>query len=258
MRGRTYTLTDHAGSSSGYYNRISRVADKCIEDNGGAGALLGRLRRASGRKTLLQKLFGTSGKKNSIASVIAHDLAGYTTDAAHHLSTLSISDRMDPTISTPEEDYHLNMLEIEVANRVNVETFKGSTCKMALIAHCLRDFREGCIAEPGDIESICRYCNRECFVNRGGRILEKYGIEPYISTTMDHKKLFSELKKRHPDMGALGIACIPELVEGMRLCNRLGIPAVGIPLDVNRCARWLGKTQESLFNVRALEELLSR
>jgi len=58
--------------------------------------------------------------------------------------------------------------------------------------------------------------------------------------------------------GALGIACVPELAMGMRLCIRLGIAPIGIPLDANRCARWMGKAQETSFNLRQLEDLLER
>jgi hypothetical protein len=42
----------------------------------------------------------------------------------------------------------------------------------------------------------------------------------------------------------------------MRLCIKLGIPSVGIPLDANRCARWMKKAHESSFNMKELEMLL--
>jgi len=74
---------------------------------------------------------------------------------------------------------------------------------------------------------------------------------------MDLERLFKEIKAEHHSVGALGIACVPELVAGMRLCIKLGIPAVGIPLDANRCARWMNKTSESSFNLRELEELIT-
>jgi hypothetical protein len=42
----------------------------------------------------------------------------------------------------------------------------------------------------------------------------------------------------------------------MRLCIKLGIPPVGIPLDANRCARWMKKAHESSFNIKELEKLV--
>jgi hypothetical protein len=64
------------------------------------------------------------------------------------------------------------------------------------------------------------------------------------------------LKQEHISVGALGIACIPELAMGMRLCIRTGIPPVGIPLNANRCARWMSQAHETSFNLEQLEELL--
>ena len=90
----------------------------------------------------------------------------------------------------------------------------------------------------------------------GSVLLEKYGIKPYISVEMDQERLFRKLKREHPSIGALGIACIPELAMGMRLCLRTGIPPVGIPLNANRCARWMSQAHETSFNVAQLEELL--
>ena len=77
-----------------------------------------------------------------------------------------------------------------------------------------------------------------------------------ITVQMDQENLFKKLKCEHPSIGALGIACVPELAMGMRLCIRFGIPATGIPLDANRCARWMGEAQETSFNFRQLEDLL--
>jgi hypothetical protein len=73
---------------------------------------------------------------------------------------------------------------------------------------------------------------------------------------MDLDKLFKKIKAEHQSVGALGIACVPELVQGMRLCIKLDIPPVGIPLDANRCARWMKQCRESSFNLRELEKLV--
>ena len=103
---------------------------------------------------------------------------------------------------------------------------------------------------------MCRGCTEDCFIHLGSVLLEKYGIKPYISVEMDQERLFRRLKQEHPSIGALGIACIPELAMGMRLCIRTGIPPVGIPLNANRCARWMSQAHETSFNLEQLEELL--
>jgi hypothetical protein len=136
------------------------------------------------------------------------------------------------------------------------EDFKRAAYKFALIAHCLRDFRPECRSVEGDIEAECRGCTEDCFIHLGSVLLRKYGIKPYISVEIDQERLFKRLKKEHPSIGALGIACIPELAMGMRLCIHTGIPPVGIPLNANRCARWMSQAHETSFNLEQLEELL--
>ena len=148
------------------------------------------------------------------------------------------------------------MLEIELVNRIYREEFQRAAFKFALLAHCLRDFRPGCRSVEGDIEAVCQGCTEDCLIHLGSVLLEKYGIKPYISVEMDQKRLFRRLKQEHPSIGALGIACIPELAMGMRLCLGLGIPAIGIPLDANRCARWMSQAHETSYNFEQLEELL--
>ena len=191
-----------------------------------------------------------------VRETIKQSLSIYTQKVSNHLKILPLAKRMDSTLATPEEKYHLYMFEIELVNRIYREDFKSAEYKFALMAHCLRDFRPECRSEEGEFEAVCRGCTENCLINLGSVILKKYGIEPYISVEMDQERLFRKLKQKHPSIGALGIACIPELAMGMRLCIRTGIPPVGIPLNANRCARWMSQAHETSFNLEQLEELL--
>lgn len=89
-------------------------------------------------------------------------------------------------------------------------------------------------------------------------LLKKYDIHPFISVSMDLDKVFKKIKTEHGNVGALGIACVPELAMGMRLCIKLDISPLGIPLDTNRCARWMKKAHESTFNIKELDRLLGK
>jgi hypothetical protein len=191
-----------------------------------------------------------------VRETLRRSLSIYTQNVSSHLKSLPRAKRSDSTLATPEEKYHLYMLEIELVNRIYREEFKRSAYKFALIAHCLRDFRPECRSVEGDIEALCQGCTEDCFIHLGSVLLEKYGIKPYISVEIDQERLFRRLKQEHPSIGALGIACIPELVRGMRLCIHLDIPPVGIPLNANRCARWMSQAYETSFNLEQLEELL--
>lgn len=258
VEGQSYTLFGSQTSTKGYYATVRDLVTSLMDQFPDEHTLLFHLREASGYsspkgssvkldRSLHKLLMETTGR----------NLSEYTRRTREHLRSLSIRKRLDPVLRTKEYQYHLFMLEIELVNRIYKEPFRKSLYKFSLIAHCLRDFRPGCRSVTGEMERICKACTKDCFIHLGGTLMEKHDIRPYISTTIDMETLFSKLKKEHPDIGALGIACVPELVHGMRLCLELDIPAVGIPLNANRCARWMKETRESSFSLDELEKLLS-
>ena len=263
MQGKTYTLCADDGGSKKYYEDVRRllsdILDKALGENEKEKELLQIIRQMSTRSILrgFSKNPAYKDIQKAILTAISTRLSPYTTNVAPHLRGRSISERFDSIISTKEYQYHLYMLEIELTNRLYAEKFKNSIYRFALIAHCLRDFRPDCRAEPGVVEELCKSCTKECYIHLAGVLMNSYGIDPYISVEMDQEKLFRKLKADHQSIGALGIACIPELVGGMRLCISLGIPAVGIPLDANRCSRWMDKALENTFSLKELERLLS-
>jgi hypothetical protein len=70
------------------------------------------------------------------------------------------------------------------------------------------------------------------------------------------KELIRITQKSGLQPGVLGIACIPELVWGMRKCRKYKIPVVGIPLNANRCIRWFGEFYPNSINLVELSKLL--
>ena len=258
VQGKTYSLFAEGDDSEHYYTEIKRLADVLLQRCPDEKRLLGLIQKVGERPFRLGLKTPGADRKTIqfVRETLRQSLSIYTQNVSNHLKTLPLAERMDSTLATTEEKYHLYMLEIELVNRIHREEFKRSEYKFALIAHCLRDFRPGCRSEEGEFEAVCRGCTKDCFIHLGSVLLEKYGIKPYISVEMDQEKLFRRLKQGHPSIGALGIACIPELAMGMRLCLRTGIPPVGIPLNANRCTRWMSQAHETSFNLEQLEELL--
>ena len=258
VQGQTYSLFAEDDDSERYYAEIKRLADVFLRRGPDEKRLLGLIQKV-GRKPRLSGLKTTGADQQTLQFVretLRQSLSIYTQNVSNHLKSLPYAKRVDSTLATTEEKYHLYMLEIELVNRIYREEFKRAEYKFALIAHCLRDFRPGCRSEKGDIEAVCRGCTEDCFIRLGSVLLEQYGIKPYISVEMDQERLFKRLKQEHPSIGALGIACIPELAMGMRLCIRKGISPIGIPLNANRCARWMSQAYETSFNLEQLEGLL--
>ncbi len=256
ISGKTYSLYGSDTDTGQYYDLIGKLADLLLEECPDEEELLLQVRKAGTKRLLPGMRSGKNALVPFIKRTLKEALSVYTAGVKEHLRTLPLSKRTDKILKTREEQYHLYMLEIELVNRIYRDRFKNSEYKFALLPHCLRDFRPDCRAVPGDIESVCKGCTEECFINLGSRLMKEFNIEPYISVTMDLNKLFRKLKAEHPNIGALGIACVPELANGMRLCIELGISPIGIPLDANRCARWMKQCRESSFNLIELKELL--
>ncbi|UCG37938.1 MAG: DUF116 domain-containing protein [bacterium] len=254
--GRTYTLTDEGGDPSEYYRLVRKTADACLRLVPGAGRLLRAVREASTWKGRLPWSMGRGRDMKKVLVAVDSALGSYLTGVEEHLRTLSPAHLFDTTLRTTRRQHLLYMMEIELNNRLARAAFLEAPYRMALIAHCLKDFREDCRAVNGDIEMLCSRCDGGCLVRLASELLERFGVEPYISASMDHRGLFQGLMARHPGLGVLGIACIPELVMGLRLCEELGLPAVGVPLDANRCSRWMGQCLETTVSLTELDRLL--
>lgn len=259
VKGRTYSLYGNEIGTGHYYRLIRELTDSFLNKCPDEKDLLLTVQKAGGKSLFINRFSGKRPDRRLVSFIketLRSSLSVYTTGVKQHLKNVPVSQKLDPIILTKEYQYHLYMVEIELINRIYREAFRNSTYKFALIAHCLRDFRPGCRAVSGDYESVCSACTEDCFIHLGSTLLKKYNIHPYISVSIDLDKLFKQIKSEHGSIGALGIACVPELAMGMRLCIKLGIPPVGIPLDANRCSRWMKKAHESSFNIEELEKLL--
>lgn len=155
-----------------------------------------------------------------------------------------------------EEQHHLAMIEIELVNRIYADDFRQSDTKYAFLPHCLRDLDADCRSAQRDIDYVCKGCSVACNVNHVSKMLRLHRVKPYIWMTANLSSLFRKVKKKGNSLGVLGIACIPELMRGMRLCLKHDIPVVGIPLDANRCARWWGEFHPNTVNQTRLKRLL--
>jgi len=257
VSGKTYSLFGIDISTDEYFATIRKLVESLLGLCPDQQVLLYHVQKAAGMRPKKSLSYAHDDSLSAhIQKTLYEALRPYTRAVKGHLKSVPLSQRFDKTITTREKGYHLYMLEIELVNRIYREAFRKSGYKVAFLPHCLRDFRPRCRSAPGDIEHVCMNCTDDCFINLGSKLLKKYGVQSYLSITVDQEKLFRRLKTEHPDIGALGIACVPELAQGMRLCINLGIPPVGIPLNANRCARWMKQAQESSFSLEELEKLV--
>jgi hypothetical protein len=260
VNGKTYSLFGKSGSTLEYYETIRSLADKILEKNPDICKLIDNINQFSSKKKYLRRILTS---KNTVAPIstliqlIDPFLKEYTENTEEHLRTLPVSKFWDQRLATTREQYHLYMLEIELTNRLSAASFKKADKRIALLPYCLQDFSVKCKSEKNGFDYQCRHCSAGCYQNQASEILKKHDIEPYIWMGGDMKQLAKYTLREKRTFAVLGIACIPELMWGMRNCRKNNIPVVGLPLNANRCIRWFGEFFPNSIDLNELGKLIS-
>lgn len=258
--GKTYTLFGKGDFTGDFYETISCLADAlmaqfCMTEE----ELLPYIRNIRKKKWLLiPRLSRIDYSFDSTLRARLHrDLSEFVPLVEDHLKTVPVYKFLtDKRLLTNRTQYYLYMVEFELVNRINKRSFLESAYKIALLPYCLRETQTHCRATTDGIDFICQGCRKNCYINAISDLLRHNDIKPYIWRQADLNWLFRKLIKVHGSLGVLGIACIVELVAGMRLCIRKGLPVVGIPLNANRCIRWTDGFYENSVDMGQLEKLL--
>jgi hypothetical protein len=258
--GKTYSLYAGESNTDEYYSAISELVDSHIFPVKSAEEFISVIRKYSGKKRFL-KTQKVKADSESIISKILNGLEGklskYFTDIDSHLQKLTLSEKCDSTLTTSREQYLLYMLEIELVNRINKVKFNSSEFKYAFLPHCLHDLDKDCLSASDGTDYVCKSCSKNCSINSVSKLMKHHNIKAYIWREADLKKIFKLAKSIGQSIGAIGIACIPELVNGLRLCAKYDVPAIGVPLDANRCVRWMGDFYPNSVNERKIKALLA-
>ena len=260
IEGKTYSLFGNSDSTEAYYQLISSLTDKILENNPDISSVIETLIRYSSKKRYLRKILKTPVSDELISdwlNLIDPELKQFTQKTDEHLEDLPLSKAIDRRLATTREQYHLYMLEIQMTNRMNSSVFKNADRKIALMPYCLQDFTVSCKADKKGFDYQCISCSSNCFQNHAGSILKRNNIEPFIWMGGSIKELAKSTFGNGQSLGILGIACIPELVWGIRKCAKYKIPVVGIPLNANRCIRWFGEFYPNSINLNELDKLVS-
>ena len=260
VKGRTYTLFGSGDTTLIWYKTVSDLASEIIEKYGDLHFILRTIQNYSRKKRLLKKIAAQPDNTSPISFIlnrISNVLNEYTLDVEAWLKSLPLIKFGDRGLRTTRLQYYLYMLEIELTNRIYAASFRSAGKKIALLPHCLRDFTVECKAAPDGFDYKCRHCSKICYQNAVTTLLDKNGINAYIWMGANLKKEVRSMIKCGMTLGILGIACIPELVAGMRECQKYNLPVVGLPLDANRCARWFGDFHKNSVNLEMLQRLVS-
>lgn len=261
IKAKTFNLTGRNFSSDNYFKVIDNLVAKSLELYPNLETTLIEIQQYSNKKATIKRILKKQSPKNNFEHLLlflSEALEVFTLDIEHHLKALPLFSNLDPILKTTRAQYYLFMLEVEITSRIYINAFKKCDRKVALIPHCLKDLNENCKAEITGFDYVCKHCQKDCWINQITRILEKYSIDHYLWTGDSFKGLVKETVQKGESFGMLGVACIPELINGMRACEKINIPVVGLPIDGNCCRRWWGQTYQGTFNLKRLELLLSR
>lgn len=260
--GKTYSLFGKDASTEPFYRKISALTDDIL-------ALLSipepqaleYIQALSKDKRRMKKTAGKPPEYSALAHMlhrIDHVLVDYTPGVEQHLKTASYYKFItDKGLLSSREQYYLYMIEFELVNRIHRERFLGSNFRIALLPYCLKESQTDCKASPDEIDYLCRGCLKSCYINQISMLLREHEVNPYIWSRISLKSLFKKLIKINGSIAVLGIACMVELVQGMRLCMKAKLPVMGIPLNANRCARWMDGFYETTVDLSALEKILN-
>lgn len=260
VQGKTYSLFGINNSTLPYYQRINDLTNQILKKCNDLDFVLQTIRQFSRKKLTIQSTANNITETNLISFIIHllnSSLAEYTQKVDSHLKTLPITKLWDRRLATTRGQYHLYMLEIELTNRLNIEKFRNAEKKIALLPYCLRDFNAVCKSTPDTFDYQCKHCSKYCYQHYISRILKEHHVDAYIWRGADIKKGIKKAFGTKLTIAVLGIACIPELIFGMRKCQKHGLPAIGVPLDGNCCIRWMGEFNRNSINLDQLELLIT-
>ncbi|MDD1758907.1 MAG: DUF116 domain-containing protein [Methanotrichaceae archaeon] len=101
--------------------------------------------------------------------------------------------------------------------------------RFIFIPQCLRSTE--CPAKLTPEGIACIGCGR-CDIGEAKKLSEKMGYKLFI---VPGSSFIKRIIKKYRPRAIIGVGCQMEIKEGLDLCHRYGLPAVGVPLLQNGC-----------------------
>jgi len=258
--GKTYSLYAGNTDTDEFYSVLTDLTDSLLLHSKSEEKTISLIRKYSSKKRALKAEKKKAITDSIIAKILNESeakLSKYFTDIDSHLKNLTLAEKCDSTLTTSREQYLLYMLEIELVNRFNKERFNSAEAKYVFLPHCLHDLDKDCLSASDGTDYVCKSCSKNCSINSVSKLMKLRNIKAYIWREADLKKIFKLARSNGQSISVFGIACVPELVNGLRLCTNYDVPAIGVPLDVNRCVRWMGNFYPNSVNGKKILSLLN-
>jgi uncharacterized protein len=133
------------------------------------------------------------------------------------------------------DDRDLMEFFITIQNTMNIKAFEEiPVAKRAIfLPQCLRSSTCPATLTPEGIK--CRNCG-QCEVGAGISSLRKMGYTVFI---VPGSSFIKRMVKKYRPAGIIGVGCIVEVKEGLEMCERLGLPAIGVVTLRDGCVETL-------------------
>lgn len=129
-----------------------------------------------------------------------------------------------------------DLIQVQVANKVQREQFEKANRKALLIPHCARAFMDRrCMADfdPKVPTYKCKSCNSDCVVNKATTLGKKKGYDVYV---IPGGSCAEKILRDNAYEGVIGVACGEELKMSIGLLKKLGVAGQGVFLTKNGCS----------------------
>ncbi len=162
-----------------------------------------------------------------------------------HLFLLDFFESPVRTLASLVGIQNVNRIIIQMKNLMNLENVQKAKKKAIFLPHCAKS--EKCAGKPTEYGIECVKC-MACAIGKIKELAEKKGYDIFIVHGGSAvKKILAEKKYD----GIIGVACIPEVKEGLELCRRYKISALGIPLLKDGCKNTIIDTDTVFQLLRA-------
>ncbi|MEA1994510.1 MAG: DUF116 domain-containing protein [Euryarchaeota archaeon] len=131
---------------------------------------------------------------------------------------------------------YLNAIIVDVKNSINAEKFKKAPVgeRVIVLPQCLRSI--DCPAKLSSKKGIyCIGCGL-CYIGEFKEKTEALGYRVFI---LPGGTFVKRILKRLKPQAVLGVACFKDVFEGMRICEKAGIPVQGVLLKTTGCVETL-------------------
>jgi len=167
---------------------------------------------------------------------------------AFDLSTRDVKLKVMNLFSVSERD--ASIIIIRAKNEKNKAAVAAARKRLVFLPNCMRNaerLKAGTCAATFDENGFhCRQCESLCQVGEVNRIF-KSPVYTVPGSTM----LYRIIKREKPS-AIIGVGCVHEVEDGLAMCEKLGLPAVGIPLANEGCFNTFLDLEE---NRELLEEI---